>query len=68
MAVKLNWRETKYRIEHMQGIQHATLNPMQNGVCTMHLIPPKFGVNKSEANGIKNNPSIMILSCAQNLL
>lgn len=62
MTVKLNWRETKYRIEHMNGIQHATLNPMQNGSCTMHLIPPKFGVKKSEANGIKNNPSVMILN------
>lgn len=57
----MNLREWMYRYK-MNSVAHATLNPEGPGAVRIHLIPPKMGVKKNEANGIDKYPSVAILN------
>lgn len=55
-----NNRILVYQAKHMQGVNHTTLNPYGPGVVRIHLVPPRDDVK--EANGIKHQPSVVILN------
>lgn len=48
-------REAIYRLVHMHGVSHTTLNPYGPGVVRIHMIPPKFDIRR-------HTPSIIILN------